>query len=67
MSILSLFTIEKEKFPFLSSFEVFVKSIKGQKFNSVQIRKNFNKLVSKSDYDKEDKRELLKWLNSISK
>ena len=52
---------------FLSSYVHFTKAIRGQKFNRKKIIHFwFNKLVEKDDYDKKDRRDVLKFLEELS-
>jgi hypothetical protein len=50
--------ISKEN-PYWSTNTCFNIAIRGQNFNEQTIRRFFNKLVDKDDYDKKDKKELL--------
>lgn len=58
------FQIKNREF---SSFINFTKAIKGQKFSKDMIRRWFNKLVEKEDYDKHSKNRLIKHLVNLSK
>lgn len=49
-----------------SSWTCFVNAIKGQKFNKRTVREWFEKLVNKNDFDKDEKKQLLKYLSKIS-
>lgn len=49
-----------------SSYICFAEAIKNQNFCKKIIRIYFNKLVEKDDYDKRDKRELIKQLTMLS-
>ncbi len=52
--------------PYYSTHTCFALAIKGQKFNRETIRRHFNKLVDKDDYDKKDKKEVLEYLFWLS-
>lgn len=52
--------------PKWSSLICFGEAVTGQNFSRITIAKYFNKCVEKSDYDKKDKREILKCLVAIS-
>ncbi|MDD5552070.1 MAG: hypothetical protein PHI88_02870 [Candidatus Pacebacteria bacterium] len=56
-----------DKNPFWSSYICFSKAIDGQKFSKQIISRYFNKLVSKEDYNRSDKREILRQLFELSK
>ncbi|KKS58164.1 MAG: hypothetical protein UV24_C0030G0005 [Candidatus Nomurabacteria bacterium GW2011_GWA2_42_41] len=47
-----------KKYPSHSSFICFSKAIKSQHFSRDMIKRWFNKLVDKDDYDQKDKRKL---------
>lgn len=53
--------------PCASDYLCFVMAISGQKFNNQIIARWFNKLVSKDDYDKRDKRLIVSHLLQLSK
>jgi hypothetical protein len=57
--------ITKEN-PYWSSYICFAEAISGQKFSRQTIHRWFNKLVEKDDYDKKDKRALLKQLIELT-
>lgn len=50
----------------LSSYMCFAASVKKQKFTKDIINRWFNKLVSKADYSKNDKRDIVNYLYKIS-
>lgn len=50
-----------------SSYICFAEAVKDQNFSRRTISKYFNALVEKDDYDKRDKKELIKNLLSLSK
>ncbi len=53
--------------PFWSSYLCFAEAVKNQEFSKRIIAKHFNNLVDKNDYNKQEKKELLKSLLSLSK
>lgn len=55
-----------EKNPYWSSYICFAEAIKRQGFSGQTIRRYFQKLVKKDDYDKRDKKEILKYLTNLS-
>lgn len=54
-----------DKNPNLSSAMVFVKLIWGKGYSKPVIRKWFNLLVDKEDYERIEKESLLKWLYGV--
>ena len=58
----SQFKQMSKKFPNLSTFMVFGRVVQGKKYNMSIIGKNFDKLVSKGDYIKEDRDRLIDFL-----
>lgn len=52
--------------PYLSTLACFNKAIYGQRFSKDRIKRSFNLLVDKNDYQKEDKGKLLKYAYTIS-
>lgn len=54
------------KNPYLSSYMCFAEAVEGRRFSKRIIAFWFNKLVDKDDYDKRDKKELLRQLYPIS-
>ena len=56
------FEIIQDKYPAHSSFICFEKLIAGKNYKWNIVRKWFNKLVDKDDYDKDDKKEVLEFL-----
>jgi flagellar motor component MotA len=50
-----------------SSYICFAEAVKGRNFSKKIILRHFNALVEKDDYDKRDKKELIKNLLSLSK
>ena len=60
------FEIIQDNFPDLSSCMCFVKLIKGKKYPMPKVRVWFNKLVDKTDYDRMDKNDLMKFLSRVN-
>ncbi len=54
------------KSPYWSTFICFSRAVGNQGFSRKSISENFNRLVDKDDYDKRDKKILIKSLISIS-
>jgi len=52
--------------PYWSSYICFTEAVKEQNFSRKIIMKHFNKLVEKDDYDKADKKYLIKQLFDLS-
>lgn len=50
------------KNPLWSTFVVFVAAVNGQNFAPKVISKWFNKLVDKDDYNQEEKKALMRWI-----
>ncbi len=51
--------------PFWSSYVCFADSIKGQNFSRKIIHCWFNKLIDKNDYCKEEKKQILRFLETL--
>jgi len=52
--------------PYWSDYICFTETVMGRKFSRQSITRHFNKLVDKSDYDRKDKKELLRQLFELS-
>ena len=52
--------------PFWSSFTVFEETVRGQGFSYYTIRKSFDKLVDKNDYDEHYKKALLSGIYGLA-
>lgn len=63
-SIERRFILEQESNPLSSTFINFVKSVKGQGFSRDKMSRWFNKLVDKDDYEKNERKMLLDWLET---
>lgn len=66
-SIERSFKYHQMKNPCLSTWTCFTKAIMGRNFSEDRIRRHFNLLVEKDDYEKEDKRQLLSYLYLINR
>lgn len=53
--------------PCWSTWTSFTKSIMGRSFSKDKIRRHFNVLVDKNDYEKKDKNQLLKYLYKLTR
>ena len=49
----------KEKNPYLGTFTILMRTVKGQKYSKDTISRWFEKLVEKDDYSPSDKRHLM--------
>lgn len=56
----------KKRNPLWSDYICFAEAVKGQKFSREAIRRWFNKLVDKDDYDRRDKRKLIMNLEALT-
>jgi len=56
----------KEENPCWSDYLCFVETIQRRKFSERTIRKYFSKLVDKNEFNKRNKKDLLKYLMSLS-
>lgn len=65
-SIERRFKNTEKRYPELSSFICFCKTIKGQKFSANMVHRWFYKLVDKNDYSSREKRELFKHLENLT-
>jgi len=52
----------KEKYPNLSDCMIFVKMVEGKKITKFELRKWFDKLVPRTDYQGTPKEEIISWL-----
>lgn len=57
----------KKKNPYWSSLICFTHVIRGMKLNKQTIRRNFKKIVDKQDYEKNEKMEILRYLEGYAK
>lgn len=65
-SIEARFNLIAKKNPYLSSYIVFSMTVRGQGFAKDSIARWFNKLVSKEDYTRKDKENLIYLMVSTS-
>lgn len=65
-SIKSRFNKIKSKNPFLGSCIIFAEAVKGQRFTQSSITREFSQLVPKDEYDKKERRGVIKFLTEIS-
>ena len=61
------FKLMQEKYPNVSDYVNFYRAIKNQGFSEKAISLSFSKLVDKDDYDKKDRKQLIKQLALASK
>ena len=61
-SYIKIFKNEQEKHPELGSYIILCSIIRGSKLERIDIRKLFNKLVPKDEYDTSEKFELIDYL-----
>lgn len=66
-SIERIFSKLNEEHPYWSTLVCFSESIFRKNFNRESIHRWFNKLVDTDDYDTRDKKEIMNFLESISK
>ena len=66
-SIQARFKQNEAKYPCWSSYIVFADAIWGQNFCRDRLTRHFNKLVDIGDYDKTEKKAIIKFLLSLSK
>jgi len=65
-SIERRFEVMVKKYPYHSSFICFARAVTGQKLSRDMIKRWFNKLVDKNDYDPKDKRKLFDQLELLT-
>jgi len=66
-SIARRFNNVSQKNPGLSTIVCFAIAITEQNFSCQTIARGFNKLVDKNDYDKKDKKEIMNFLERLTK
>ncbi len=66
-SLKRVFEKLKKKNPYWSDYTCFSRAISGKGFSKRTISHHFNKLVDKGDYPGQEKKNILKWLYSLSK
>jgi hypothetical protein len=65
-SIQARFKVVEKKYPGWSSYIAFADAIWGQGFCRDRLVRHFNKLVDIGDYEKEEKKAIIKFLLSLS-
>ncbi len=66
-SLKRVFEKLKRENPCWSDYTCFSLAISGKNFSKKTISKYFNKLVDSDDYSEREKKQVLKWLFSLSK
>lgn len=66
-SIERKFNYIRREHPSWSTWTCFTKAIHGRNFSKDKIKRWFNELVDKNDYEEKDKMKLLKYLYEINK
>jgi len=66
-SLERIFNQIKQDNPACSDYTCLAKAVQGRNFSERTIRKHFNKLVSKSEFNSKDKKDLLRHLTSLSR
>jgi len=65
-SIERRFLLEQEKSPLVSTFIIFTRTVKNQKFSERVIKNWFKRLVDVEDYAKGERKKLLEFLVGVS-
>jgi hypothetical protein len=65
-SIQRVFGHNEKDYPCSSTLVNFAGSVRGRNYTRDIIHRNFNQLVDKEDYSKDNKKEVLRWLESVS-
>jgi hypothetical protein len=66
-SLKRVFNKIKSENPYWSDYTCFAEAVRGRKFSRKTIIRNFNSLVDKEDYAKNEKREIIEHLVELSK
>ncbi|MCX6747416.1 MAG: hypothetical protein NTW98_00490 [Candidatus Nomurabacteria bacterium] len=66
-SIEKSFKHTQVKNPYWSTFTCYANAVKGRSFSKDSIQRNFNKLVDKNDYAKDERVQILTYLYDITK
>jgi predicted Ser/Thr protein kinase len=66
-SVKKVFNRIRGENPYWSDYICFAEAIRGKKFSRKTIIRNFNSLVDKEDYAKNEKREIIEHLVGLSK
>ena len=65
-SVRRVFEKIKVENPFWSSYLCFAEAVRGKRFSRRTILKNFNALVDEKDYAKNEKKEIIDFLEELS-
>jgi hypothetical protein len=66
-SLRRVFTKIRSENPYWSDYTCFAESVRGRRFSRKTIVRNFNSLVSKEEYAKGEKKEIIEHLVELSK
>jgi hypothetical protein len=66
-SLKRVFNKIRSENPYWSDYTCFAEAVRGRKFSKKTIIRNFNSLVDKENYEKNEKREIIEHLVEISK
>jgi hypothetical protein len=66
-SLKRIFNRIRSENPYWSDYTCFAEAVRGRKFSKKTIIRNFNSLVDKENYEKNEKREIIEHLVEISK
>jgi hypothetical protein len=66
-SLKRIFNKIRSENPYWSDYTCFAEAVRGRKFSKKTIIRNFNSLVDKEDYEKNEKREIIEHLMELSK
>jgi hypothetical protein len=62
-----IFSRIRSENPYWSDYICFAEAVRGRKFSRKTIIRNFNSLVDKEDYAKNEKKEIIEYLVGLSK
>jgi hypothetical protein len=66
-SLKRIFNKIRSENPYWSDYTCFAEAVRGRKFSRKTIIRNFNSLVSKEEYAKNEKKEIIDFLVELSK
>jgi predicted Ser/Thr protein kinase len=66
-SLKRIFNKIRSENPYWSDYTCFAEAVRGRKFSKKTIIRNFNSLVDKEDYEKNEKKEIIEHLMELSK
>lgn len=66
ISIKSTFNKIQNKQPYLGACIIIAQAVRGKRFTQSSITREFTKLVPKDEYDKKERRAIIKFLTEIS-